>query len=149
MRVQLQSKGGGNIKTVDDWDLPFQTGINSIRDVYRNNSRTRSYDNVPFIIWLLVEFKFENWIRYFNELEGITSFHWIIYIYLQHCNKKQTYVPESCECQCNNVDEKKKCNESDKKLWNLDLCSCSCREVRQCSTGLYFDQNACRFELNE
>ncbi|XP_076303025.1 uncharacterized protein LOC143221471 [Lasioglossum baleicum] len=61
----------------------------------------------------------------------------------EHCNKKQTYVPESCKCQCNDVDEKKKCNESDKKVWNLDLCSCSCREVRQCCTGLYFDQNAC------
>ncbi|XP_003696855.2 uncharacterized protein LOC100869681 [Apis florea] len=60
------------------------------------------------------------------------------------CNKKQSYIPEECTCACNNVDEKKKCNESNMKMWHPDLCSCFCREVRECSTGFYFDQNSCR-----
>lgn len=60
------------------------------------------------------------------------------------CNKKQSYVPEECTCACNNVDEQKKCNESNIKMWHPDLCSCFCRETQECSTGFYFDQNSCR-----
>ncbi|XP_016920282.2 vascular endothelial growth factor A, long form [Apis cerana] len=60
------------------------------------------------------------------------------------CNKKQSYIPEECTCTCNNVDEQKKCNESNMKMWHPDLCSCFCREVQECSTGFYFDQNSCR-----
>ncbi|XP_031368402.1 uncharacterized protein LOC102675058 [Apis dorsata] len=60
------------------------------------------------------------------------------------CNKKQSYVPEECTCVCNNIDEQKKCNESNMKIWHPDHCNCSCRELQECTTGFYFDQNSCR-----
>ena len=68
----------------------------------------------------------------------------------EHCNNKQSYVPEECRCMCNNVDEQKKCiKNNDTKIWNPEQCTCFCREEQECSTGFYFDQNTCRCERKE
>ncbi|EZA50606.1 Platelet-derived growth factor subunit B [Ooceraea biroi] len=61
------------------------------------------------------------------------------------CTEKQHYEPHNCRCACSNVDEEQKCRkESDIKIWNGDLCSCSCRTIEECSTGYFFNHNTCR-----
>ncbi|CAH1174190.1 unnamed protein product [Phaedon cochleariae] len=63
----------------------------------------------------------------------------------ENCNKYQEYRPAECRCTCKNVDEEEKCYRNPgKKLWNPDLCTCQCRDVIQCTTGYYFDQNECK-----
>lgn len=37
-----------------------------------------------------------------------------------------------------------KCEKfNDTKLWDPNICKCRCREISDCTTGLYFDQNKC------
>ncbi|XP_011268157.1 uncharacterized protein LOC105258546 [Camponotus floridanus] len=63
----------------------------------------------------------------------------------EHCNDKQHYEPHNCKCVCDNVDEAEKCRKNnDTKIWNPDLCICSCRSVEPCNTGYYFNYNTCR-----
>ncbi|XP_050447063.1 platelet-derived growth factor subunit A-like isoform X1 [Cataglyphis hispanica] len=63
----------------------------------------------------------------------------------EHCNEKQHYEPHNCKCVCDNVDEAEKCRKNnDTKIWNPDLCICSCRTIEPCSTGYYFNYNTCR-----
>lgn len=58
------------------------------------------------------------------------------------CTSLQKY--EDCRCVCTNKDEEAKCVKDDsKKLWNPSICSCQCREVKECSTGYYFDTVSC------
>ncbi|XP_076236607.1 PDGF- and VEGF-related factor 1 isoform X2 [Calliopsis andreniformis] len=63
----------------------------------------------------------------------------------EHCTEKQSYVKDECRCRCNNIDEEDKCRKNNEtKIWNPELCTCLCRDEQECSTGFYFDQNACR-----
>ncbi|KAK2587278.1 hypothetical protein KPH14_003008 [Odynerus spinipes] len=62
----------------------------------------------------------------------------------EHCNKKQIYEKDICSCVCTNTDEEQKCRSNNHiKLWDGDRCTCLCRELQDCSTGYYFDQNSC------
>ncbi|XP_011638848.1 uncharacterized protein LOC105428307 [Pogonomyrmex barbatus] len=63
----------------------------------------------------------------------------------EHCNDKQYYEAHNCKCACKNVDEEEKCRKSnDTKIWNSQLCICSCRIIEPCSTGYFFNPNTCR-----
>ncbi|CAG2069498.1 unnamed protein product, partial [Timema podura] len=58
----------------------------------------------------------------------------------------QEYRAGECRCVCLNVDDERKCNaDNDTKLWDSNSCVCACRENKECSTGLYFDQNSCKY----
>ncbi|KAJ9595827.1 hypothetical protein L9F63_012982, partial [Diploptera punctata] len=60
------------------------------------------------------------------------------------CNSLQVYSESDCQCFCLNVDEEEKClKENDTKLWDPNECICGCREVKECSTGSYFDMKTC------
>ncbi|XP_012232129.1 uncharacterized protein Pvf1 [Linepithema humile] len=62
----------------------------------------------------------------------------------EHCNDKQYYEANGCKCVCNNIDEAEKCRKgNDTKIWNSELCACSCKIVEPCSTGYYFNHNTC------
>ncbi|XP_015114771.1 vascular endothelial growth factor A isoform X2 [Diachasma alloeum] len=66
-------------------------------------------------------------------------------IQAEHCTDKQQYVRDECRCRCRNSDEETKCTISNKtKLWDPDGCVCLCRNIQECNTGYYFDQNTCR-----
>nr|CAD7430109.1 unnamed protein product [Timema monikensis] len=61
------------------------------------------------------------------------------------CTRLQEYRAGECRCVCLNVDDERKCNaDNDTKLWDSNNCVCACRENKECSTGLYFDQNSCK-----
>ncbi|KAH0955517.1 hypothetical protein HN011_010674 [Eciton burchellii] len=63
----------------------------------------------------------------------------------EDCTEKQHYEPHNCQCACSNIDEQQKCRKNNEiKVWNTELCSCSCRAIEQCSTGYYFNHNTCR-----
>ncbi|XP_011868200.1 PREDICTED: uncharacterized protein LOC105562184 [Vollenhovia emeryi] len=62
----------------------------------------------------------------------------------EHCNDKQHYEPHNCKCACDNVDEEEKCRKNDTKIWNPELCVCTCRTIEPCTTGYYFNPNTCR-----
>ncbi|KAL3267113.1 hypothetical protein HHI36_011253 [Cryptolaemus montrouzieri] len=63
----------------------------------------------------------------------------------EDCNRFQQYKKSECRCSCINTDEEKKCySKNQTKLWDPELCSCICREVKQCSTGTEFDPIECR-----
>ncbi|XP_032677809.1 vascular endothelial growth factor A-like [Odontomachus brunneus] len=63
----------------------------------------------------------------------------------EHCNEKQHYEQKNCICVCDNVDEETKCiRNNETKMWDPDLCVCSCRRTTPCNTGYYFDHNTCR-----
>nr|CAD7409739.1 unnamed protein product [Timema poppensis] len=63
----------------------------------------------------------------------------------QDCTRLQEYRAGECRCVCLNVDDERKCNaDNDTKLWDSNNCVCACRENKECSTGLYFDQNSCK-----
>nr|XP_018896130.1 PREDICTED: uncharacterized protein LOC109029884 isoform X1 [Bemisia tabaci] len=60
------------------------------------------------------------------------------------CNPLQVYEKNECRCKCANTEKQKKCeNESATKLWDPKSCSCQCREVQECSTGLIWDNLRC------
>nr|CAD7454731.1 unnamed protein product [Timema tahoe] len=62
------------------------------------------------------------------------------------CTRLQEYRAGECRCVCLNVDDERKCNaDNDTKLWDSNSCVCACRENKECSTGLYFDQNSCKY----
>lgn len=61
----------------------------------------------------------------------------------EHCNHKQVYEQDICQCVCTNIDEEEKCKSNSAKLWDVDNCTCLCREIHDCSTSYYFDQNTC------
>uniref|UniRef100_A0A8D8PHH4 Vascular endothelial growth factor A n=1 Tax=Culex pipiens TaxID=7175 RepID=A0A8D8PHH4_CULPI len=63
----------------------------------------------------------------------------------EHCNHLQRYNAPNCRCECTNPDDRTRClQESDIKQWNPDTCLCECNEVKECTTGTYFDRNYCR-----
>ncbi|XP_024871614.1 uncharacterized protein LOC112454449 [Temnothorax curvispinosus] len=62
----------------------------------------------------------------------------------EHCNDKQHYEPHNCKCTCSNIDEEEKCRKDNAKIWNQELCACSCRTIEPCTTGYYFNPNTCR-----
>lgn len=62
----------------------------------------------------------------------------------EHCNPYQLYDKSECKCTCKNNDERKKCNEDDRKIWDAQACQCRCRNVTECTTGSYFEMNQCR-----
>lgn len=55
------------------------------------------------------------------------------------------YKATDCACVCKKKDEESKCkSNSATHDWNSKTCKCTCRKVRGCSTGEYFDHNTCR-----
>lgn len=68
----------------------------------------------------------------------------------EHCNHLQRYNAPNCRCECTNPDDRTRClQESDIKQWNPDTCLCECNEVKECTTGTYFDRNYCRCLKND
>ncbi|XP_015593390.1 vascular endothelial growth factor A isoform X2 [Cephus cinctus] len=64
----------------------------------------------------------------------------------EHCIDKHRYSEDECRCICKNTDEEEKCEREHKiKRWDPETCTCRCLRVEECSTGLFFDQNACRY----
>ncbi|XP_069680508.1 uncharacterized protein [Periplaneta americana] len=62
----------------------------------------------------------------------------------EHCNKLQKYEKGECNCVCQNIDEEQKCiADNDTKLWDPQECACTCRYIKECSTGFYYDQKTC------
>ncbi|XP_063237057.1 balbiani ring protein 3-like [Bacillus rossius redtenbacheri] len=62
----------------------------------------------------------------------------------EDCSKLQRYEEDNCRCSCINRDEEKKCrSQNTTKLWDPSTCACTCRELRQCSSGYFYDQNTC------
>ncbi|XP_011145783.1 platelet-derived growth factor subunit A isoform X2 [Harpegnathos saltator] len=63
----------------------------------------------------------------------------------EDCNEKQHYERANCMCVCDNVDEAEKCRRNNNiKIWDPEVCVCSCRNIEMCNTGYYFDHNTCR-----
>ncbi|XP_042878299.1 vascular endothelial growth factor A-like isoform X2 [Penaeus japonicus] len=59
----------------------------------------------------------------------------------EHCTEHQVYDEGACRCTCPSH-VSRSC--SDDKIWNERQCSCVCRDVSDCTTGRYFDDNTCR-----
>ncbi|KAG8235591.1 hypothetical protein J437_LFUL016190 [Ladona fulva] len=60
------------------------------------------------------------------------------------CNDFQEYRAKECQCVCLNVDDEEKCNsERATKLWDPKTCTCGCRDLKECTTGYYFDEKTC------
>ncbi|XP_046743679.1 uncharacterized protein LOC124409832 [Diprion similis] len=60
------------------------------------------------------------------------------------CNEKQTYIANECRCQCANTDEESKCLEdTEKRTWNPETCTCACYGIYECQNGSYYDHNIC------
>ncbi|MPC16851.1 Vascular endothelial growth factor A [Portunus trituberculatus] len=62
----------------------------------------------------------------------------------EHCSPSQEYNEGACKCQCprhldRSCPPRKVC-----PVWNEKECRCECRDLHTCTTGRYFDVNACR-----
>ncbi|CAH0560390.1 unnamed protein product [Brassicogethes aeneus] len=61
------------------------------------------------------------------------------------CNIYQEYHANECRCVCKNIDEEQKCYKNNEtKLWDPDVCACTCKDRLNCEEGFKFDQNDCR-----
>jgi hypothetical protein len=66
----------------------------------------------------------------------------------EHCDpKKHVYHENRCRCICNNYSDEEDCLTQKEKFWDNRDCSCRCKNVHECSTGLIFSQKTCRCEL--
>ncbi|XP_065077465.1 platelet-derived growth factor subunit B [Ochlerotatus camptorhynchus] len=63
----------------------------------------------------------------------------------EHCTPLQKYNARNCRCECKNLDDRSKClQQSDIKQWNPETCLCECLDPTDCTSGSYYDQNACK-----
>ncbi|XP_011315135.1 uncharacterized protein [Fopius arisanus] len=62
-----------------------------------------------------------------------------------HCNKRQKYYPDACDCKCMNLDEKLKCDQQSHMEWDPATCRCNCKmEEEICNTGLHWVPSMCK-----
>lgn len=57
------------------------------------------------------------------------------------------YQESACRCVCGNKTEQEKCEQSlddGLKVWDPYNCLCTCREIRDCSSGFYFNIQSCQ-----
>ncbi|KAK7602771.1 hypothetical protein V9T40_006745 [Parthenolecanium corni] len=59
------------------------------------------------------------------------------------CRGGQIYKQDECRCVCANGNEEQQCTKQHNKLWNPATCQCACRNITECSSGYFFDQNSC------
>lgn len=62
---------------------------------------------------------------------------------------KQRYSKEKCKCLCLSSRDHKKCVMNPDKVWNPSDCTCRCRNVIQCSTGLKMNSDTCTCQVVE
>ncbi|XKL61477.1 hypothetical protein PGB90_008534 [Kerria lacca] len=56
----------------------------------------------------------------------------------------QKYEEKKCRCTCTNREEEQNClQQNDSKVWNGSTCTCECRQIHECTTLYYFDENTC------
>jgi len=62
----------------------------------------------------------------------------------EHCNKRiHEYNEKECSCNCKNMADADQCQNNPNKIWDAVNCMCLCRDMRTCSSGLYYDMNVC------
>ncbi|RWS09096.1 vascular endothelial growth factor A-like protein [Dinothrombium tinctorium] len=61
------------------------------------------------------------------------------------CNELQMYRAEECRCVCRDLQKVLQCIQQRNKFWDQGNCTCLCKSTLNCSTGLRFDQNTCRY----
>jgi hypothetical protein len=59
------------------------------------------------------------------------------------CNPLQVYRESECLCVCANNQEQETCSNNALKVWDPHHCVCSCREIRDCNSGFYFNLASC------
>jgi hypothetical protein len=61
---------------------------------------------------------------------------------------KQRYSKEKCKCLCLSSRDHKKCVMNPDKVWNPSDCTCKCRSLKRCSTGLKFNPDTCSCQIS-
>ncbi|XP_021961453.1 balbiani ring protein 3 [Folsomia candida] len=61
----------------------------------------------------------------------------------EDCTPSQVYRESECLCVCRNTAEQMSCSEKPLKVWDPTNCACTCRELRDCSSGFYFNLGTC------
>lgn len=61
--------------------------------------------------------------------------------------EKQRYSKEKCKCMCLSSRDHKKCVMNPDKVWNPGDCTCKCRNIKRCSTGLKFNPDTCSCQI--
>ncbi|XP_015125097.1 vascular endothelial growth factor A [Diachasma alloeum] len=61
------------------------------------------------------------------------------------CNRRQKYYPEACDCKCENLNDKAKCDSQENMDWDPQTCRCICKmEEEICNTGLHWVPSMCK-----
>uniref|UniRef100_T1JHN3 Platelet-derived growth factor (PDGF) family profile domain-containing protein n=1 Tax=Strigamia maritima TaxID=126957 RepID=T1JHN3_STRMM len=60
----------------------------------------------------------------------------------EDCNGLQDYHPNECKCVCRNEKQTELCT-GENRFWDPITCECHCRNIRECSTGFYYDTDTC------
>lgn len=61
--------------------------------------------------------------------------------------EKQRYSKEKCKCLCLSSRDHKKCVMNPDKVWNPSDCTCRCRSIKRCSTGLKMNPDTCSCQV--
>lgn len=59
------------------------------------------------------------------------------------CNSFQKYIESQCLCSCTNYEDREKCLGTIDRIWDPENCLCRCKQVHECTTGTFYDENIC------